>query len=139
MKILTIALLYAVTQPGPDCGEVPFHPAIIVAAGGVHAAPALARVHTMSSRRVGPALAATHSLAGKDVSRDPDLLFYLESHVQALSDSSAGSLNPWVELHPVGAVQGVPLIGVPAADGGGQRAGHQGGGLDAAGGSHACS
>ncbi len=126
MNILTVALLYVVSQPVPGCGAVPFQSAIFVAPGQVHAAAPLAQAHPVAGKRAGPVLAAVDARAETSVAGDADLLFYLESHAQALSDSNAGSLDPWVELHPVGAVQDVPSVTVPVPDAAGQRAGHQG-------------
>jgi hypothetical protein len=46
---------------------------------------------------------------------DDELLFYVDSHVQALSSTDETMMNPWLQLRPIGAVGQNPVSETPLA------------------------
>jgi hypothetical protein len=126
MNLLMITLLYIAPQTGLDCDyAVPSAAQYFqLALTASSSAPAIA--HTTASRDRGAlSVAANHSDSG-GASNDPDLLFYLDSHARALSESGAPGISPWVQLHPFGAVDGVTESRLPAGDDEQSPAGHHG-------------
>lgn len=144
MTTLLIALLYIAPQPGIapqlglDCGPVASRPGQFVPLGLNDSPSALARPRLAASRQFSRAPDLAEGPAAQGAAIDAELLFYLDSHVQAVSDTGPASLNPWVQLHPVGALGGAPDIEAPAVNSGERSDGNFGNGrLSGAG--HACS
>jgi hypothetical protein len=137
MNILMSVLLYIAPQPILDCGHgLPagesFVPLALTAP-----ATGLAQARPMANRYFNTAPSAADDPGAQSLSSDADLLFYLDSHAHALSDSGA-SMDPWVQLQPVGSVEGFPVSEAPVGSAGGQPTGHHGKGR-LPGGGNACS
>ena len=138
MSILLIGLLYIAPQPGFDCGPVSPLAGHFVPLGLTTPSTALAQARPMASRQFSSAPDAGDLPAVQSPASDANLQFYLDSHSQALSDNDAASMNPWVQLHPVGAAEGLPVLEVTLPEAGEQPAGHHGYGRFPEAG-HACS
>ena len=112
MTILMIALLYISPQPGLDCGHDERSARQLVPLALTTPSAGTARAHLLANRHIRPTPSAADHLGAQIKLSDADLLFYLDSHAQALSDNVSGSMNPWVELHPVGAAEAVHEAGL---------------------------
>lgn len=126
MNSLMIALLYFAPQPGLDCGHVLPPARHFVPLALTSRPPALNRPRLLANRYMRTAPAAAEPSADPFKALDADLLFYFDSHVQALSDNVAGSMNPWLQLHPLGAADDIfPGSGFSEPNAAGRPAGRQ--------------
>lgn len=125
MTILMIALLYVSLQPGFECGRGMPSAGHLVPLALTASSAESARTRLLAHRHGNLTPSAADQLAGSTKSNDADLLFYLDSHAKALSDNGAGSMNPWVDLHPFGAAEAIPDSGFSDSNIELQPVGHQ--------------
>ncbi|HUU73903.1 MAG TPA: hypothetical protein VMW70_14855 [Burkholderiales bacterium] len=115
MNTLVMMFLFVTSQADLNCGQVAAPSARthqLVAAG-----PAITAGHaTPTARLVAASLPSVSSPGVVSATADADFLYYVDLHSQALSENSGPSMNPWIELHPLGSTEGTPDFDQHAPD-----------------------
>ncbi len=139
MNTLMIMFLFVTSQSTLACGQPSMLPGL---SQQLVAAPAnRPDAFVLVANRSIIASPADSGSARENVTVDADLGYYLDLHTQALSEGDGPSMNPWIELQPVGASEGVAPAVMQGPDGTEQPAAgsDQFGKLPRPGSRHACS
>ena len=116
MNTLMIALMYIAPQPFLNCDDTSARGEHFVPIARTPPAVAPAKARPVASGDVLVVPITADRAGTRDSSNNTDLLFYLDSPAQAVSDSVATRLSPWVQLRPVAATDGVTTSTAPKTE-----------------------